>query len=89
LTDLGPNSRSFSECTLILQPNLSDFDSAMLIYLSYFSDSPVPRTLVLKAHSAARAENSLAGTFLPARAEAMVDGVLPAVWGVTGWWGAS
>jgi hypothetical protein len=29
LTDLGANSRSFSECTLILQRNLSDFDSAM------------------------------------------------------------
>jgi hypothetical protein len=29
LTDLGTNSPSFSECTLILQRNLSDFDSAI------------------------------------------------------------
>jgi hypothetical protein len=29
LTHLGANSRNFSECTLILQRNLSDFDSAM------------------------------------------------------------
>ena len=36
LTDLGTNSPSFSECTLILQRNLSDFDSAIHNCISGF-----------------------------------------------------